>query len=274
MLRHSFLLVFFLSLSSSSLRAQLICSGVLLDSTNKQPLEFVNIGIPSKGIGTVSDEKGAFRFTVPDSLKDLNVRISLIGYRSITVPAKDLANSATLMLSPQSTNLAEVQVNPKKIKIKVLGNETLTQFVSAGFTSNALGAEMGIKLNIKHPDTYLRKLSFQINKNSLNKLPVFRLNIYHLGKDGLPAENILKQNIILEPTNVPGLVELDLKPYLIFVSEDVVISLEWIKDLGDSKGLYFSSKMIGSATYFRSTSQDQWHKVGPVGVGLFVEVGY
>lgn len=254
--------------------SQTICSGVVLDSATRQPLEFVNIGIPSKGIGTVSDEKGAFRFTVPDSLKDAAVRVSLIGYRSTLIPVRELLTTPKLLLAPQSTLLQEVQVNPKKVKIKVLGNETRTQAVSAGFTSNSLGAEMGIRLHIKHPDTYLRKLSFQINKNSLGVLPVFRLNIYRLGKDGLPAENILKQNIILSPTNVPGLVEVDLKPYLIFVSEDVVISLEWIKDLGDSKGLYFSSKMIGSATYFRITSQDKWSKVGPVGVGLFVEVGY
>jgi hypothetical protein len=69
-----------------------------------------------------------------------------------------------------------------------------------------------------------------------------------------------------------GLIEFDLTPYNIFVDKDVFVALEWIKDLGDAKGLMFSTQLSGP-TWFRHTSQDKWEKVVP-GLGLYVEAAY
>ena len=70
------------------------------------------------------------------------------------------------------------------------------------------------------------------------------------------------------------MISLDLMPNNIFVDDDVFVSIEWIKDLGNVKGLNFSTKLIGSPTYARMTSQDKWEKLGTIGIGLHVEVGY
>jgi len=112
-----------------------------------------------------------------------------------------------------------------------------------------------------------------INRNTLG-LPIFRFNVYSVGKDGMPAENLLKQNILIEPKEKTGLIELDLIPFGIILNTDIFIAIEWIKDLGNVSGLEFSTKLVGSATYFRQASQGQWEKVSPIGVGLHVEVGY
>ncbi|MCU0359316.1 MAG: carboxypeptidase-like regulatory domain-containing protein [Bacteroidia bacterium] len=256
------------------LNAQITCKGMLIDSLSKEPLEFANVGILGKGLGSVSNEKGEFEFKVPDSLVNETLKISLIGYKSIQLKVSEVQNGKHILLPLASIKLEEVQVNPKKVKIKILGNETSSKAVSGGFKSNLLGAEMGVRLNIKHPDTYLRTLKFHINSNTLGKTPIFRVNVYAKAADGMPGENILKQNIIIEPKDTVGMVEVDLKPYLVFVSDDVFVTLEWIKDLGNATGLYFSTKLVGSATYFRTTSQAKWEKVSPVGVGLHVEVGY
>lgn len=259
---------------SGSFYAQIVCTGTLLDSASHELLAFANIGIPGKGIGTVSDEKGQFRLSVPDSFSQSEIQISLIGYKTLRIASRSLQNQATILLSPVSVKLQEVVVNPKSIKIKVLGNETKSESVSGGFKSNNLGAELGVRLSIKHKDTYLRKLMFNISRNSIGIMPVFRVNVYRLNKEKMPIENILKENIIVEPKTATGFVEIDLRPYSLFVNEDVVISIEWIKDLGDAKGLYFSTKLLGGNTYFRRASQDAWEKTSPVGVGLHVEVGY
>ncbi len=266
--------LFFSVFTFQTLNAQITCKGLLIDSLSKEPLEFANVGLIGKGIGSVSNEKGEFEFKVPDSLAMVPLKISLIGYKPISLKVSEVQNGKRILLPPASISLEEVQINPKKVKIKVLGNETTSKAVSGGFKSNLLGAEMGVRLNIKHPDTYLRTLKFHINSNTLGKTPIFRVNIYAKGPDGMPGENILKQNIIIEPKDTVGLVEVDLKPYLVFVSEDVFVSIEWIKDLGNATGLYFSTKLIGSATYFRTTSQAKWEKTTPIGVGLHVEVGY
>ena len=131
---------------------------------------------------------------------------------------------------------------------------------------------MGIKLNIKNPKTYLKTFYLNIVRNEIEK-PIFRLNVYSLDKKGYPKDNLLTQNIIIEPKEKIGFIEFDLKPYNIYVDDDVIISIEWIKDLGDASKLYFSTKLIGSDTYFRNASQDKWEKTS-IGVGLHIEVAY
>lgn len=244
-----------------------------MDSLSSQPIEFANIGIVGKGVGTVTNEKGEYYFQIPDSLSNEIIKASIIGYKSKTIIVKKALSLNSIYLRQEATDLAEVSVSAKKYKIKMLGNNTTHKSVTAGFTKNNLGAEMAVRLEIKHPKTHLRKFRFNIASNSLEKA-MFRLNIYSADEKGYPKENILKQNIIIAPNEKTGLIEVDLKPYNIFADEDVFVALEWIKNLGDVKGLNFSTKLVGSGTYFRKASQDKWEKAGAVGVGLHVEAAY
>lgn len=270
-MRYKILLPLFLL--SLVFNAQQICKGILADSASGQPIEFANIGIVGKGVGTVTNEKGEYNFIIPDSLKNEKAKISLIGYKSKTMPVIKLANINKVLLTQEATNLDEVAVSAKKTKTKILGNNTTGKGVSAGFKKNNLGAELAVKLDIKHKGTHIKKFRINILQCDLDKA-LFRFNIYSVDAKGYPKENILKQNIIIEPKEKTGLVELDLTPYNIFVDEDVFIAIEWIKDLGDTKGLSFSTKLVGSTTYFRGASQDNWHTAGPIGVGLHAEVAY
>lgn len=267
------LFIFIYFVIQTSANAQLTCKGVLVDSISGSPIEFANIGIVGKGVGTVSNDKGEYEFIIPDSLSNQKVKISFIGYKSKTFQVNKISTLNKIFLSQAANNLQEVAVSAKKLKIKVLGNNTTHTGVTGGFKNNNLGAEMAVRLNIKHSKTQLRKFMVNITSSSLEKA-VFRLNVYSSDDKGFPKENILKQNIILEPKEKTGLLEIDLKPYNIFVDEDVFISLEWIKDLGDVTGLMFSTKLVGSGTYFRQASQDKWEKIAPIGIGLHAEVGY
>lgn len=262
----------FLSFIFNSAFAQKICKGVLLDSTTNKPVEFANIGIVGKGFGTVTNENGEFNFTVPDSLEKESIKISMIGYKPKTLNYAAISAQPKIRLAQAVTNLNEIAISVKKTKVKIAGNETKTTHVTAGFIKNTLGAELAIKLNIKNPKTQLRKFYLNIARNSIEK-PIFRFNVYNKDENGKPKENILTQNVIIELKENTGLIELDLTPYNLFVDEDVFISIEWIKDLGDVKGLYFSAKLVGSPTYFRQASQDEWHKIA-AGVGLYAEIAY
>jgi hypothetical protein len=255
------------------LHAQKVCKGILIDSISRSPIEFANIGIVGKGIGTVTNENGEYSFILPDSLLNENVRVSIIGFKVKTFSAKEITQKNTIHLIQEATDLNEVAVSAKKLKIKTIGNVTTQRSVVAGFKKNNLGAELAVKLNIKNPQTQLRNFKLNIASNSLEKA-LFRLNIYSCDDKGYPKENILKQQIIIEPADKTGLIEVDLKPYGIFVDDDVFVSVEWIKDLGNALGLMFSSKLIGSGTYFRQASQDRWEKANTIGIGLHVEVGY
>lgn len=268
------ILIFLFCVLTGSVVAQTICRGRLIDASTRQSVEFANIGIVGKGLGTVSNENGEYNLSVPDSLLNDLLKISMIGYKSESFSIKDFQKLSEIKLVESATVLNEVAVSVKKTKTKILGNNTKTKSISGGFKNNSLGAEMGVRLNIKHPQTHLRKLMFNINSNSLDKLPIFRLNIYALDKHGNPLENILTQNIIISPIEKIGYIEYDLTPYTIFVNDDVVVAIEWIKDLGDAKGLYFSTKLVGSGTYYRQISQDKWQRLPTIGIGLHVEVAY
>ena len=244
----------------------------VLDSASNAPIEFANAGIVSKAFGTVTDEKGEFTLNVPDSLMKEKIRISILGYKSKDILLKNLVNTTIIHLSEAAYNLSEVSVKPKKTKHKVLGNETTTHAATCGFTSNKLGCEMGVKLNIKHKETQLKKLSFNIVRNVYDSL-IFRLNIYKADKDGKPGENLLTKSLFVTPPSKTGLVEVDLSKLYLFVDDDVFVSLEWIKDFGDTKGLYFSCQLFGG-TWYRMASQDKWEHLAAFGVGLFVDAEY
>lgn len=250
------------------------CRGVLLDSLTKQPIEFANIGLVGKGLGTVSDENGAYRLSIPDSLQEEPVRISIIGYKAVVFKAKELDKHPVVMLAQNFTPLKEVAVSAKKARIKIQGNDTRTHRFQAGFNKNNLGAELAVKLHIKHPQTHLLKLMFNIAVNNLDTCPLFRINIYREDDKGFPGENMLTQNVIVMPKTRTGMVEVDLTPYAVFTDRDVFIAIEWIKDLGNTRGLYFSTRVPGSATYHRQASQGKWEKANGVGVGLHAEVAY
>jgi len=134
--------------------SQTICKGRLIDATTRLPVEFANIGIVGKGLGTVSNEKGEYTFAVPDSLLYETLRISMIGYRSESFRVKEFQQQSELKLMQSATVLNEVAVSVKKTKTKILGNDTKTKSVSAGFKYNSLGAELGIKLNITSADPH------------------------------------------------------------------------------------------------------------------------
>ena len=104
--------------------SQVSCKGVLTDSTTGAAVEFANIGIIGKGIGTVSNERGQYSFIVPDSLSAEFVKISMLGYKAKTFLLKDLQKHPEVRLSQSSTLLNEVSVSVKRINVKVLGNNT------------------------------------------------------------------------------------------------------------------------------------------------------
>ncbi|MEI6021344.1 MAG: carboxypeptidase-like regulatory domain-containing protein [Bacteroidota bacterium] len=266
-------LIFLFIVFGYVLSAQQTLRAVLIDSISKQAIEFANIGVLNKGVGTVSNEKGEFVLTVPDSLTKHVLRISMIGYKTKNFNVSDLQKLTSVFLSPIAISLNEVSVTSKKAKFKIVGNDTRTEHVSAGFTTNNLGTELAVKLNIKHKNTQLRKFMVNIISNDKEN-PAFRFNVYKVSKNGEPGENILKENVIIHVEQMPCFIELDLTPFFIYTDEDVYISIEWIKALKNGHKVMFSSKLIGSQTYFKNASQDKWEKLPSIGVGLHAEIGY
>ncbi|GAW90726.1 hypothetical protein FPS14_contig00095-0004 [Flavobacterium psychrophilum] len=89
----------------------------------------------------------------------------------------------------------------------------------------------------------------------------------------MPYENLLSENIYFSTDIKKGKVSIDLTKYNIVVNQDVIITIEYIKELGKG-GLNFSGGLFGNKLYHRQTSFSEWKKTGTVSLGFNVDVRY
>lgn len=253
-------------------------SGQVIDSKTKEQLSYVNIGILNGETGTVSDVNGNFILEINDQFANDTLRISMIGYKPVEMLIKEIKSKQKpllIKLSEQISELNEVVITAKAFKKKTLGNKTESKFMSTGFSYDQLGAEMGIKINIRKNPTFIDAFNFNISYNRLSAKSIFRLNFYSVRKNK-PFENILTQNILIpiEPKQA-GLIKVDLKSYDIVLTEDVIATLEWIDNQGENKkgeAIFFSLGFLTNGTIYKKSSQAKFKKTSSMGVGFNIDV--
>jgi len=266
-------LVLFCSLTS--LNAQTF-TGTLKDATTGETLPYVNIGVVNKGIGTVSGETGKFTLAVPEGHAKDTLRISMLGYKTKEYIVSDFAKvvdaNSEIKMEQHVTQLKEVVVSNRKSGGKLLGNKTESKSVTAAFTSNKLGNEVGTVMKIKGTSALLKTFTASIASD--NNPPVkLRLNFYSL-KKGMPDQLLINENIIIAVPKSSGKLVVDLTPYNIMVEDDFFASLEWIEDSPGSNRIWFSAALFATPIISRDTSQGAWTKLGIAGVGFTVDTKY
>jgi hypothetical protein len=100
--------------------------GSLADYETGKPIHFVAIGILNSTIGTISNQDGVFRLTIPDSLRQHKIRFSHIGYESMDLELTLLeGETINLTLKPQFVSLQEIVVrytNPIQLLSEMLNH--------------------------------------------------------------------------------------------------------------------------------------------------------
>lgn len=243
--------------------SQSILKGRIVDAETQQGLQYVNIGILGKSIGTVSNANGDFQLEIKEALYKETLRISSIGYETLNGTVGnyviELKRNPTLSLKTKLSTLEEVVLTHKPKKRKRIGNKNVSSFVTYSQPSLQLGNETGVIINVRKKTSYIESFNAVFFANTYGNVK-FRINFYNL-KDGMPHELILKENIIFETDIKSGLLEVDLKPYDLVIDEDLFVSLELIETLENKKGvLTFNGKLFGTDTYLRNTSHDIWIK--------------
>ena len=255
-------------------------TGIILDNKTNAPLPYVNIGILNKEFGTVTDNNGKFILNLKEELVNDTIRISSIGYKPVEFLVKNMTQKRqpiSIKLEEQISELGEVVITAKAYKKKTLGNKSQSKFISTGFSYDQLGAEMGVKINVRKNPTFVDAFNFNISYNRLSAKSIFRVNFYSIEKNK-PKENILTENILvsIEPKQV-GKITVDLKPYDIVLTNDVIVALEWIETDGENnkeEAIFFSLGMFNSGTLYKKSSQAKFKKHSSMGVGFNVDVRY
>lgn len=244
-------------------------SGAVFDAKTKLPIEFVNIGVGGKNIGTTSDEHGKYSIDIDSKFDQDSILFSRIGYEGIRIKVSDLKarSSKDVLLETKSYRLDEVVVYPKVYKQKTLGYTSRSKAIQAGFDKNDLGYECGVLLKIKKK-AKLESLCLNVVACSFDTI-FYRVNLYkQVNKSTF--ENILKHPIYLKipQATIKDQIRLDLISYNLNVEGDCLLTLEHIKQLGTGN-LLFSASFPGTS-YYRKTSQGNWQTI-PFGISFSVQ---
>lgn len=245
-----------------------VISGVVINEKNGQIIEYTNIGIVGKNIGTVSDCQGKFSIDINAQLDNDTLLFSSIGYFPKQVKVSELRNgNFKVALKEKVYEIKPVVVKPRIYKQKTLGVSTRSKMASAGFENNLLGYEMGIIMKVKKT-ARVKSVNLNFSVCSYDSL-FYRLNIYKVTAP-LMFENILESPIYINLTkdNVKETVRVNLEKYNLVLEGNFLVTIEHVKDLGNGR-LYFCAG-LKEKTYYRKTSHGEW-QTAPVGISISVD---
>ena len=215
--------------ASLNLSGQVI-KGRVIDPSDERPLTYVNIGVVDVPRGTISNENGKFELNSNDLAQESIVRFSMIGYESKTFNIKELITGfKTISLVKKTIELEEVAIkwNGTTREIGTSKTSGIRSFCGWGGTDFGRGHELGLLMALGSKTIKIEELNLKLHKQSFDTI-VFRLHIRSLDS-GLPAEELLTDNIYLTVSENSGWQKIDLADREIFISGDVVLSLEWIR---------------------------------------------
>ena len=128
--RISFIAVFVFLLHATSTCSQNI-RGKVIDS-NQEILEGANVIALGNNNHTIcfsiTDAKGSYLLSIPDSIKPQKVTVRYIGYETLTLPFSEIKDEMTITMKAGKFQLKEVKV--KASKIRTMG-DTLSYSVNA-----------------------------------------------------------------------------------------------------------------------------------------------
>ena len=271
-------IIFFLIGSSVLLYGQTV-SGTVFELNSEITIEYVNIGIVGKNIGTISDQNGRYTLRIPPECYNDMLIFSCIGYHSYSVKVSDFIdlNNGNVNLEKKAYDLSEVVVSPRRVRERRLGNTA--NMLSSNFrTPFGLGYEMGILMENKRI-SFVKEINWNIAKFTFDTI-VFRVNVYK-PQEGLEIENNLRgyvyvenskfekfENILRSPVYVTctkdetkDKITVDLRHLNLVVEGDFLVTFETVKILGSGEFRYRCVSTIFITTHFiRSSRWSTWRK--------------
>ncbi len=258
-------LAVFISVSAQNIISQ------ITDSNSGLPVQFANIGIVGKNIGTVSDTEGKFQLSLVNVLDTDTLRISMIAYvtkkfnvgefRKSEFPKKIQMNKNVFQLQEvvvSKQQQASIQLGLKKKYSYPIplykGAETKIPFPQKDYRH-----EIGVRFtNSKIISLDSIQLNFaECNIDNLK----LRLNVYAIKDENI--NNILTKPIYISLSNEDAinLPIINLIEQRINIASDFLVTVENYAQIED-KALYFfanfKSKGKQYPTYYRHSSQSNW----------------
>jgi hypothetical protein len=246
-----FIILFVLS-NNLLLHGQTI-SGTVFEMNTGIPVEYVNIGIVGKNIGTVSDQNGMYTLTFhPDNYND-TLRFSSIGYHPYTVNVSDFLkqNNGNVSLETRVYGLTEVVVRPKKMRQKVLGITSKASRMSFPLIS---GLEAGIQIKNKNI-AHIKEVHCRIADFSCDSI-LFRITFY---KIRLEKENIAAPIYVsLSKQEIKDKIVFDFRHLGIVAEGDFLVTIANLNTSGSGGIFVCVSPNLSNKHYRRRLWDENW----------------
>lgn len=276
-MRESFFLLL-LMLFMSACFGQSI-SGTVINEVTNEPLCFASIGIMNSNSGTITNEKGFFTLYSKGFSPATRVRISMIGFEEQIFQLKELTAEGNIVrLKEQTVQLSEIIVRPKKTKRKTIGTKStatknVTGWGGCGNCGEDLGGiERGLLIDIDKP-VFLENVNFHVAHFGFDSM-LLRLHIRKIEK-GIPTRELLNKNIYVRVKSA-GWHQIDLTNYDLSFSQNLVVSLEWVKAWGKIKGqensLKLSVGLFKGTLYAKDANEGPWTIQKKVSPGIYLTV--
>jgi hypothetical protein len=257
-----FLLI--VSISQTFAFGQIKFSGTIINKTTRQPIEYANIGLLEKGVGTVCNSLGKFELIVPNDLLNNSLIISSLGYETATQKINDIKNNTTeiiIELKPIAIILQEITILASQqvsLGYKPNGNQ-FTGF----FKATGLGLEGGTLIQ-NNGQVTLTQFNLNILTIPFDSLK-FRVNFYSVKKDK-PFSKINLKDIIFTISKADiGLYSLPLVNKNIQVTDNFICSIELIELFGqpaeNAEFLFSAIPNKDGFIYKKAISLDRWDRI-------------
>jgi hypothetical protein len=267
-----FSILFLTIIISIQVQGQVI-TGRIINNTNKEPIEYVNIGIVDMPIGTTTNGKGNFSLDINRQSVDNFVRISMIGYVSQTFTIEELLKKVNIIaLEEKHYEISEVVVRPngKQRKVGITKISRGGGVCGWGGTQFGAGHEIGTKIDLGEKAVKLKSLHIRLYKQSFDST-LLRLQIRDI-IGNLPNKELMNENIYLTVSQESGWVEFDFSKYGIVLSGEIALTLEWLNVFGINENrlirmnrskaptanVLFNVKKKTGLLYMRMGSEAKW----------------
>lgn len=207
-------------------------AGRVVNSSAKEPIEYVNIGIVNTTIGTVTNATGNFILNLNNQPPESIVRFSMIGFKPASFTIQELTEIENVIeLVDEPYELEAVQISPKgKVRDIGIKDRSLFKVCGWGGTQRGKGHEIGTKIDMGNSPVQVKKLHLRLHSQSFDS-SLFRLHIRNI-KDGIPDEELLKESIFIGIREDKGWIEVDLSTYNLMLSGEIALTLEWLNVFG------------------------------------------
>lgn len=263
-MKNKIFLLLFLAIIQSIAFGQIKLSGTIINKTTQQPIEYANIGLLEKGVGTVCNSLGKFDLIVPNDLLNNSLLISSLGYETETLKINDVINNPSeliIQLIPKAIILQEITISASKqvnLGYKPNGNQ-----VTGFFKATGLGLEGGTLIP-NNGQVTLTQFNLNILKIPFDSLK-FRVNFYSVKKEK-PFSKINSKDIIFTITKADtGLYSLPLANENLQVTDNFICSIELIELFGqpaeNAEFLFSAIPNKDGIIYKKPISLGSWDRI-------------